>query len=210
MLQLFNLVVPPERKRADTDAFLKLDEVQVPFELKSTTAKSVSTGRDIGPRHIAKWRGEHWLFGFYDKSGSDLLHCCYGSPSAMAPWIDRLEAYIRPDIVLADAAERGVTEADVVAILGDKHVYTASDAKLIQKNQWSAEQYRTGHDLPEGYSLARMAVILRQRCGYLVRRGATLNNPHIPGGLFSGWEKITEDHAMRLRQLVRTYLEESA
>lgn len=48
-----------------------------------------------------------------------------------------------------------------------------------------------------------MLEILRDRCRYLIKRGATLNNPHIPGSYFENWEKITEHHAERLRELVR-------
>jgi hypothetical protein len=208
MLQLFNLVVPPERKRSDTDAYLRLGREELAFELKSTTSGSVSTVRDFGPDHILKWRGKHWLFGFYDREGRELQYCCYGSPAAMEPWIHRLEQYIRPDLVLAEAAARGITEADVVAILGDKAEYTVEDVRLIQKNQWSAEQYRTGHDLPESaWSRSRMVEVLRERCRYVIRRGATLNNPHIPAGHFAGWARITEDHAATLRQMVQSYLD---
>jgi hypothetical protein len=45
--------------------------------------------------------------------------------------------------------------------------------------------------------------ILRDRCRYLIERGATLNNPHILGSYFENWEKITERHAERLRELVQ-------
>ena len=44
----------------------------VPVELKSTTVGSVSTARDVGPEHIAKWRSRVWLVGFYDSDGVTL------------------------------------------------------------------------------------------------------------------------------------------
>jgi hypothetical protein len=208
LLQLFNLIVPPERKRGETDAYLRLGGVEHAFELKSTTSGSVSTVRDFGPDHVAKWKDEHWLFGFYDKAGRELLYCCYGSPQAMAAWIATMERYIHPDLVLAEAAARGITEDDVLEILGDKPEYTVEDVRLIQKNQWSAEQYRTGHDLPDGgWSRGRMVEVLRERCRYIIRRGATLNNPHIPAGYFKDWPRITEDHAARLRAMVQAYLD---
>ncbi len=58
-------------------------------------------------------------------------------------------------------------------------------------------------DLENGYSTSRMLEILRDRCRYLIERGSTLNNPHIPGSYFQDWEQITVCHAERLRELVR-------
>lgn len=55
-----------------------------------------------------------------------------------------------------------------------------------------------------------MLEILRDRCRYLIERGATLNNPHIPGSYFSGWEKITAEPAKRLRELVAKALGDAA
>lgn len=54
-----------------------------------------------------------------------------------------------------------------------------------------------------------MLAMLRERCGYVIRRGSTLNNPHIPAGFFEGWEQIREDHAARLRELVVEALQET-
>lgn len=208
MLQLFNLVVPPERKRHDTDAFLQLKGDKHPFELKSTTSQSVSTVRDFGLDHIAKWRGKHWLFGFYEQSGATLLYACYASPATMEPWIARLEAYIWPDQALAECVPSlGIDEGTVLLILGEKPVYDLADARLIQKNQWSAARYQGEMDLADGYSLAKMVEILQDRCAYVIRRGSTLNNPHIPKGHFADLERITENHAARLRELVRQYEE---
>ena len=47
-----------------------------------------------------------------------------------------------------------------------------------------------------------MLKILKQRCKYLIERGSTLNNPHIPASYFDGWERITKNHAKRLNELV--------
>lgn len=210
LVELFELLVPSGRGRSDVDAVLEIDGQAIAFELKSSTNHSVSTSRDVGMAHIAKWRTRHWLFGFYDRSGTQLLRCFYGSPAAMKPWIDKLEAYIAPDFLLAEAAARDVDESDVVAVLGDKPIYTIADVKAIQKKQWTAEDYLANGDLPGGYSKARVAALLRDRCRYLMSRGATLNNPHIPGSHFVGCERITESHPTRLRALVRDYLAESA
>lgn len=212
MTLLFNLSVPDNRQRADIDARLELEELKesLPFELKSTTGKSVSTVRDFGPQHIAKWRNLHWLFAFYGPGGDRTpLYCSYASPADMAPWIAEKESYIRPDLVLAHRAPQQITEEDLLQVLGvEKDAYTTTDARAIMKMQWSAGQYRDNADLPDGgYSKARMLRVLRERCGYVIRRGATLNNPHIPGQYLDGLVKIQKDHAATLRRLVRTYLD---
>ena len=210
MVDLFNLSVPVERKRADVDALLELEELAEPlqFELKSTTGRSVSTVRDFGPEHIAKWRDLHWLFAFYGPDGGRKpLYCSYASPADMAPWVAEKERYVRPDLVLAQRAPQHVTEQDLEQVLGERDAYTRADAKSIMKNQWSAAQYRDNADLPGGgYSPARMLQVLQERCGYVIRRGATLNNPHIPGPYLAGLERIERDHAPTLRRLVRAWL----
>lgn len=255
---LFNLRIDPDRKRADTDAYLdRPDFDPVPFELKSTTKTSISTVRDFNPDHVKKWRDEHWLFGFFDAQ-QELQYCCYASPAMMKPWIDRLEAYVRPDIELAARLGSHVTEDDLIAILGDKEVYSSGDAWSIHKKQWKKQQYldafdveagytrerlltvlaggmtpeqvvtRLGDkpvytvaevrkglprgrwrkafleqvDVPAGYWKARMVEILQERARYILDRGTTLNNPHISKTFFDGFEKITSNQAMRVRELV--------
>jgi len=206
LTQLFNLWVPEQRRRDETDAFLRFAGQELPFELKSTTSGSVSTVRDFGPDHIAKWKNLHWIFGFYTSDGTRLLYCHYASPADMAPWIGKMESYVRPDVVLAMEASSSITRDTLDAVFPEKEVYSQEDAKSIMKNQWKADDYRTAQDLPQGYSPDRMVDILKERCRYVIRRGATLNNPHIPKGYFAGWEKITEDHAAKLRALVQDYL----
>ncbi len=211
MIQLFNLNVPSDRGRSDVDAQLIIDGQIINFELKSTTGKSFSTVRDFGPDHVRKWRDNlHWLFAVYDGTGGKLLHCLYASPSDMEPWISSMEAYVRPDFALVDVLPGAVVESTVLSILGAKQVYGVEDAKQIMKKQWNAAQYREFRDLPDGYSLARMVEILGLRATYLVSRGATLNNPHIPRSYFEGYEPIVDEHASRLRDLVRSYLKEAA
>lgn len=206
LVNLFNLYVPVERKRDETDAYLRIDNQEFPFELKSTTGKSVSTVRDFGADHIRKWKDQHWIFGFYNKNGDRLLYCHYASPADMAPWIADREEYVRPDLVLATEASRTIGEETLIKILGEKEEYTYQEAKRIMKLQWSKEEYDNAKDRPDGYSIERMVDILRLRCAYVISRGATLNNPKIPGRYFDGWEKITEDHAAKLRDNVRAYL----
>lgn len=211
-IMLFNLSVPEDRQRSDVDAYLELEELEepLPFELKSTTKSSVATVRDFGPQHIAKWRHMHWLFAFYG-SGNDRTptHCRYASPADMAPWIAEKESYIRPDLVLAERAPQRMTEGDLLQVIGvDKEVYTTDDAKAIMKMQWTAKQYRDNADMANGgYSRARMLMVLQERCGYVIRRGATLNNPGIPNTYLGKLERIERNHAATLRRLVRQYLE---
>ncbi|MBB6404214.1 hypothetical protein [Arthrobacter sp. AZCC_0090] len=224
-IQRFNLTQADDRKRADIDAYLDIDGLLLPFELKSSTSGNVSTVRDFGPDHIRKWRdGLHWIFAFYNKDGSKLLHCYYASPRDMEEWIEGKEAYIKSDAYLADTVPAFVTPEMVIEILGEKEVYSLLDAFRIMKRQWSSQQYQDHADVvvdpafpkvtasgrPKknhgGYSLARMTEILQQRCEYVIRRGATLNNPHIEASYFERFEKITSDHAATLRRLVRDYL----
>ncbi|MCL2930363.1 MAG: hypothetical protein O4861_11950 [Trichodesmium sp. St16_bin4-tuft] len=85
LIQLFNLERLANSTRSGTDAILTLNSLIIPFELKSTTKTSVTTVRDFGLEHIKKWRGQHWLFGFYEKGGKTLKYCLYASPKMMAP-----------------------------------------------------------------------------------------------------------------------------
>ena len=211
MVQLFNLTVPDDRSRADIDAHLNLDGRIINFELKSTTKTSVSTVRDFGPDHIRKWRNDlHWIFAFYDETGSRLRYCIYASPLDMEPWIAEKERYIAPDLALADALPHSVTEETIVHLLGPKDVYSRSDARWIMKNQWTSAQYTEYEDAQGGYSLGRMTEIMRQRGRYVILRGATLNNPHIQGSFFTRFDHIEVEHAARLRELVRGYLSAAA
>jgi hypothetical protein len=102
------------------------------------------------------------------------------------------------------------------AIIGKKSVYTKRDAKDLHKAQYSAQRYIELMDVteqipdgkfrPSGYTPERMLEILRDRAKYVIERGSTLNNPHIPASYFAGWEEIRRDHAIRLRELVRQWL----
>lgn len=80
MLRLFALDRPDIHTRGGTDAVLHLDPQKsllapLEFEVKSTTdrQRSVTTVRDFGPDHLKKWEGKHWLVGFYDPTGGDVL-----------------------------------------------------------------------------------------------------------------------------------------
>ena len=217
MRTLFNLTRPEEYGRGDVDAVLELGGRAVParlrgrevlFELKSATGgrPSISTVRDFGLHHVEKWRQLHWLFGIYgrNRSGDQVLqYCLYGSPQAMAPWFDQMSRYIAPDVELAEHVPGLITDSTLTAILGPGRRFTREDATRLMKKQYSAEQYVAAADLKDGgYSRRAMLRLLRERCDYVIRRGSTLNNPHIPPSHFRGWEEITADHAARLRELV--------
>lgn len=216
IVDLFNLQRPPNRVRHGTDAVLAIDGHTLEFELKSVTTKggSLSTVRDFGPDHIAKWKDKHWLIAVYRNDA--LAHCKYGSPAAMAPWIEEKWKYIEADFELAKHVPSAIDAGMMVAILGNKEQYSREDAKRLHKNQYSAERYRelmdiTGTDNKGrtkniAYSPQRMLEISRDRARYIIERGSTLNNPHIPAKYFARWEEITTNHAIRLRELVRGWL----
>ena len=209
MVALFNLTVPEHRGRADIDAYLDMpDGTELPFELKSTTKSSLSTVRDFGPEHIAKWANLHWIFAFYS-SEPKLKHCYYASPADMAGWIGGKEDYVRPDMILATLASRLVDDDVLSEVVGSGEEFTLQEARDIMKNQWSLARYEAFSDLPgQSFSRDRMRELLQERCAYVIRRGATLNNPHISETylLDQGLEPITKNHAIRLRELVHAYL----
>lgn len=206
IVDLFNLARPKNQVRHGTDAILALDGDVFEFELKSATTKggNVSTVRDLGPDHIAKWKDKHWIIGFFD--GSNLSYCRYGSPDAMAPWIDGKWEYIRPDFELAKHVPKHITLATMYDIIGKKNIYTKDDAKRLHKNQLTAAGYREHMDLPDGYTPERMLQIFKDRARYVIERGSTLNNPKIQFGFFETWPKISDDHASTLRQLIRAWV----
>jgi hypothetical protein len=96
---------------------------------------------------------------------------------------------------------------DLHKISGEKEIYSFLDAKVIQKNQYSKKKYLELMDLEGGYSPDRMLKILKARAKYIIERGSTLNNPHIPENYFSDWEEISVNHAQTLRKLVSMYLQ---
>lgn len=205
MIQLFELHKDKLEGRSGIDAYLHLNGKKIPFELKTTSKGSVTTVRDFGLSHVEKWQDKHWLIGFFLK---DAEYYKYGSPSMMAPWIEKKKRYIEPDMKLANLVPLKITLNDLFQILGKKSFYTIDDAKYIQKKQYTQIQYLELQDIEHGYSPERMLYILRQRAEYIIQRGSTLNNPHIPFSYFKGWKKITENYAEELRVLVREYFAE--
>lgn len=211
LVDLFNLEREENRVRHGTDAVLQIDGQTIEFELKSVTTDKggMSTVRDLGRDHIEKWRSKHWIVAFYNKSGK-LIQCKYANPDDMRPWIDRIWAYIEPDFRIADVVPAQITLSQMHAIVGNKAVYSFADAKLLHKMQLRSEQYRNMMDVEGGYSPERMLEIFRDRVSYVIRRGSTLNNPHIPAGYFEHHAPIVKDHSAVLRQLIGEWLSSSS
>ena len=205
MRLLFNLYKDDNEGRDGVDAHLNIDGQAVPFELKTTSKGSVTTVRDFGPDHIKKWKDKHWLIGFFIQ-GRKYYH--YGSPSMMQDWIKSKEEYIALDFMLTDLASQKLSTEDLYQVMKQKDVYSYEDAKELQKRQYKKEKYIELQDVKNGYSPSRMLEMLQDRAKYLLERGSTLNNPHIPFTYFKGWEEITENHALVLRKLVREYFDQ--
>ncbi|MEM7533139.1 MAG: hypothetical protein AAF639_13245 [Chloroflexota bacterium] len=203
MIRLFELTKDKEEGRSGVDAFLEIGDTRISFELKTTSKGSVTTVRDFGPDHIQKWQNLHWLFGFFNDNA---VVYKYGSPAMMYPWIAEKKQYISTNFWLATLLPEKLTLSDLYHICGEKLVYTYDDARAIQKNQYNKSHYISLQDVEDGYSPTRMLEILSDRAKYLIERGSTLNNPHIPARYFEGWEEITQNHAKRLRELVEAYL----
>ncbi len=204
MRVLFNLYKHEDEGRSGIDAFLDFEGEAIPFELKTTSQGSVTTVRDFGHDHIEKWKNKHWLIGFF-VDGREYYK--YGSPLMMATWIKEKEKYIAPDFKLATLVPSKLSLEDLYNVLEEKAIYTYEDAKALQKQQYNKQQYLQLQDLQSGYSPERMLEILKDRARYLIERGSTLNNPHIPFGYFNGWVEITQNHAEQLRTMVSNYFE---
>jgi len=192
--------------RSSTDATILINNKLIEFELKTTSDsnRSVTTVRDFGLEHIAKWKNKHWLIGFYDKDKKNPSYFLYGSPLMMESWIDEKWEYIKPDFLSAKLASDRLTLSDMHKVLGKKEVYNYEDAHAIQKKQFKKSEYLDMMDIENGYSSNKMLEIFKLRLEYLIKRGSTLNNPHIPGSYFKNWgTEITHNHANRLIELIK-------
>ena len=174
--------------RSEVDAFLDFEVTgkifSAPIELKSTTSNTVSTARDVGPAHIAKWRTRIWVFGFYDASGRKLQKLLTLGPNDMEDWIRKIGNYIAPDLAIGTRIEDKLNLEDLYIVCGEKRKYSLSDAQALQKRQWNRDKYFSEMDDDEGYTPSKMLEILKLRELYLNQRGSTLNNPRIPRSFF--------------------------
>lgn len=213
LCNLFNLVWDPDHARGGEDAWfetrIKGKKIPVAVEVKSTTNDTISTARDVGMDHIRKWREKIWVIGYYAVKGGKprLVSTLCLTPDEMEPWIAQLEAYIKPDFEIGQRVSRKLTMDDLHAICGDRALYSLDDAQRLYKKQWTTAEYDQAMDLEGGYSPVRMLSILQQRAEYLMSRGATLNNPHIPKGFLKQFEDqlITKEHAARIREKFKQY-----
>ena len=189
LVRMFNLDWDPAHQRAGVDAILDIDvdgrAYRLEVEVKSSTGSTVSTARDVGMEHIAKWRRKLFVIGFYSKEARrpELQRCLCLTPLDMEPWIASIEAKILIDFKLALRASRRLLLTDLFEVCGEQETYTLKDAKRLHKQQWKANEYASALDLNIGgeprISQARMLEILQLRAQYIAERGATLNNPHI-------------------------------
>jgi hypothetical protein len=210
MRDRFGLVPGGEgRPGVDATLRLAKPDQEVPFELKSSDTDSVSTARDVGREHIEKWRSRHWLFGFYERGSRNppvAIRYVYASPRQLEPWIAEQERYALPDWELVRLLPGAATRDLLLAVAGDKDAYSIEDARRILKQQkleagermtpeirgllasaalgepsrMTSTVYRALMDRPGGFSPERMLLLVRERARYLLDRGATRNNPHIP------------------------------
>ena len=200
MRTLFNLTKDESEGRCGIDAFLNVKGKKVPFELKSTSKNSVTTVRDFSHSHIEKWQDKHWLIGFFNNGAE---HYKYASPKMMKPWIVEKQKIIETDMMLGELLANTVTVDVLHSILTPKASYSIDDAKTLLKRQYNEKQYKEAQDIEDGYSSDSMVNFVQDRLKYLIHRGSSLNNPHIPASYFDSFETIEVDHANHLRQLVQ-------
>jgi hypothetical protein len=128
----------------------------------------------------------------------------------MAAWVAEKEEYVRLDFALAAEVPPLISDDVLTALLGNEQAFDLTAAQSIMKKQWRKDEYLASADMPNGaYSRDRMRALLQERCNYLIRRGSTLNNPHIPESYLIelGLEQIVKDHAATLRRHAREYLD---
>jgi hypothetical protein len=190
LVREFNLCWDPDHQRSGVDATLEIAlsgrTFRIDVEVKSTTRKGVSTARDVGIDHIRRWRRMFFVIGTYKKRGHRLAleHSLCLTPLDLESWIAGIESYIAPDFQLAQRASEKLDLSDLFAICGSLSTYSIDDARKLHKRQWTAKQYKSAADrMVDGeprISQQKMLEILRLRSAYIAKRGATLNNPHIP------------------------------
>jgi hypothetical protein len=225
LVRLFNLDWDPTHQRSGTDALLRLtlDGVtrEIEVEVKSSTTGTVSTARDVGMDHIAKWRRKLFVVGFYSRDARrpELRSCLVLTPLDLGPWIDEIEAKVGIDHRIAQRAAAGLGLADLHALLGARVAYPLAQAKAVLRQQWSADEYAAradarGEDDMAAFSPAAMLEVLRHRARYIAERGSTLNNPHITRRVLErhiGTDReIGADWAASIRRIAAEWLRGSA
>lgn len=218
LCRIFNLKWDVSHVRDGIDATLPLDvdgtRYELDIEVKSSTGQSVSTARDVGMTHLARWRTMLFVIGFYSRSPVELTRCLCLTPLDLEPWIHEKEAYISTDFKLAELSANKLGYPDLDAVCGSKLTYDVKDAKKLHKLQWGKNQYAGAVDVyvtkKPTISRAKMLDILRLRSRYVSERGATLNNPHISKTVlkqFIGKDReIFEDHAAAIKKIAADFV----
>lgn len=80
---------------------------------------------------------------------------------------------------------------------------TQKQIATLMKKLMTKTRRKDFMDVAPGYSPDAMLEILKDRVKYLIHRGSTLNNPHIPPEFFEKFEKIFDDPASTLRRMIR-------
>jgi hypothetical protein len=93
LIELFGLV-SGDGNRIGVDAF---DTFGNPFELKTTSKKSVSTARDLGIDHLDKWSKRYWIIATFDAATSDFERFFFLAPEHMRGWYDKIRARLKRD-----------------------------------------------------------------------------------------------------------------
>lgn len=223
LVRMFNLEWDPAHQRGGVDAILPVavDGVRYRFEVevKSSTGATVSTARDVGMDHIARWRRMMLVIGFYSREARrpELRECLCLTPVDMEPWIASIEAKVAIDFKLAQRAARRLTMEDLHDVCGIQDSWSLPDAKRLHRQQWTKEQYAAALDVRVGQewraSPSKMLELLQLRARYIAERGATLNNPHITKAhlaIFAGTNRVARGSswAEHVRVVASTFVRE--
>ena len=112
MAEMFGL--KREGGRIGTDA---INEHAHEFELKSTTKKSVSTARDLGPNHLEKWRQRYWIVQTWELINKELVptKSYFLAPIHMEDWYKKIEKKLNRAIKLATMVDNLLRVANVMS-----------------------------------------------------------------------------------------------
>lgn len=208
LIKLFNLEQPKNRSRIGVDGLLVVDDITIPFEIKSTTIGDITTARDVNLNHIKKWRRVHWLVGIYNNNAK-LQYVVYGSPNKLINWFDFIENDIKRGLKISSMIVDRIDIDMVKEIFGDKSTYTYDEARFVFKRLFTKKEYERRKDKKKGYSKKAMLAMFKEHNWHYLERGSSLNNPKIPKAEYKDWPKITKKHSLSLKKLVREYIEEN-
>ena len=139
LVRMFNLDWDPSHSRGGVDATLEVEvdgvRIRLDVEVKSTTGETVSTARDVGMEHMAKWRRKLFVIGFYSRRAGrpELLRSLCLTPLDMAPWIDSIERKIAPDFKIAELATRRLELQDVFDVCGNVTFSPRSQSYILSR-----------------------------------------------------------------------------